>query len=243
MNFLVILAVLATLILSFWFFDRFQITDRFITILGAVFGMFSLLSRFNEDEQDRVVKSTLVVMVMLLLIFLTVSLVGLLRQPDFQYPFNVKAEVTQKFKDNHNGIDFALPVGTALHPIREGEVVQVEGCPNCDSVQETITNCQGRQDVYDDPRWNHGYGRAVLIRHDLSVDDNDYLYSFYAHLNSISVVEGDKVNLETILGLSGNSGCSTGSHLHFELRSGNVLDVQGVWLEQTLLDPAKTLRW
>lgn len=58
------------------------------------------------------------------------------------------------------------------------------------------------------------YGNAVVIEH-----SNGYC-SRYAHLNSISVTEGQKVNKGTILGMVGTTGNSTGVHLHFELRSG-----------------------
>ena len=43
-------------------------------------------------------------------------------------------------------------------------------------------------------------------------------YSRYLHLDSIKINNGDKVNGKTIIGNAGNTGISTGSHLHFEIR-------------------------
>ena len=56
-----------------------------------------------------------------------------------------------------------------------------------------------------------GYGNVVVIRH------QDGLESLYAHLDSRYVVSGQKVYSGHLIGLSGNTGTSTGAHLHLEL--------------------------
>ena len=58
------------------------------------------------------------------------------------------------------------------------------------------------------------YGSQIVIRHDGG------LYSQYAHLSKIGVSVGDTVNEGDTIALSGNSGNSTGPHLHFEVRTG-----------------------
>lgn len=58
---------------------------------------------------------------------------------------------------------------------------------------------------------NKGYGNYVVI-------DYGNIESLYGHLSLISVKEGDVVNAGTIVGVSGNSGKSTGPHLHLRLR-------------------------
>ena len=58
-----------------------------------------------------------------------------------------------------------------------------------------------------------GYGNAVIIQH------NDGKSTVYAHLSKINVVQRQKVNQSDVIGLSGNTGNSTGPHLHFEARS------------------------
>jgi len=62
-------------------------------------------------------------------------------------------------------------------------------------------------------RWDDGYGYYV----DLRTPDGKYLR--FAHLNSMSVKEGQEVMAGSLLGLTGNTGGSTGPHLHFEVRN------------------------
>ncbi|MFB6225679.1 MAG: M23 family metallopeptidase, partial [Candidatus Paceibacteria bacterium] len=61
---------------------------------------------------------------------------------------------------------------------------------------------------------NAGYGYYVVIRH------ADGSRTLYAHMatNSLTVSEGDHVDRGTVLGQMGNTGYSTGPHLHFEIR-------------------------
>jgi murein DD-endopeptidase MepM/ murein hydrolase activator NlpD len=58
------------------------------------------------------------------------------------------------------------------------------------------------------------YGEAVLLR---MTDDH---YTLYAHLSEIAVPEGREVSAGTRIGRTGDTGRSTGPHLHFEARSG-----------------------
>ena len=58
-----------------------------------------------------------------------------------------------------------------------------------------------------------GYGKMVIIQH------NDGKATLYAHLAGSGVVLRQKVQQGDIIGLSGNTGNSTGPHLHFEARS------------------------
>ena len=64
--------------------------------------------------------------------------------------------------------------------------------------------------------WNdQGYGNLVIIQ------NGDYK-TYYAHLSSIPVSVGDSVTAGSVIGLSGNTGNSTGPHLHYEVRKNNV---------------------
>lgn len=62
--------------------------------------------------------------------------------------------------------------------------------------------------------WESGYGRLVTIRHDFGYETR------YAHLSQIRVSEGDRVSRGDRIGDMGNSGRSTGTHLHYEVRTG-----------------------
>jgi len=56
-----------------------------------------------------------------------------------------------------------------------------------------------------------GYGTMIVIQH------NREFESLYAHLSKINVSLGQEVETETIIGLSGSTGRSTGPHLHLEI--------------------------
>ena len=57
-----------------------------------------------------------------------------------------------------------------------------------------------------------GYGLAVMIDH------GGGWITLYGHLERVDVAAGDRVRAGARVGLSGNSGLSTGPHLHFEVR-------------------------
>lgn len=60
-----------------------------------------------------------------------------------------------------------------------------------------------------------GYGNYVVINH------GDGYWSLYAHMSSMYVKIGQSVDKNTILGVEGSTGHSTGSHLHLEVRKGS----------------------
>jgi len=63
---------------------------------------------------------------------------------------------------------------------------------------------------------NVGYGKHVMINH------GNNLKSLYAHLSKINVKEGDEVDTDTVLGQMGDTGRSTGAHLHLEVRDRGI---------------------
>ena len=89
----------------------------------------------------------------------------------------------------HNGIDLGISNGTKVKSALSGNV--------------TAT---GNTDLQ---RGCFSYGKWVLIKH------NNGLSSLYAHLSVISVNPGQSVKTGDLVGFSGNTGYSTGPHLHF----------------------------
>jgi murein DD-endopeptidase MepM/ murein hydrolase activator NlpD len=89
----------------------------------------------------------------------------------------------------HNGIDLAAPIGT---PVMAAQSGVIEG------VGDTDTVCPGAS-----------YGKWVMIKH------TNGLSTLYAHLSIIKVAAGQSVNVGDTIGYSGNTGYSTGPHLHF----------------------------
>ena len=63
----------------------------------------------------------------------------------------------------------------------------------------------------------YGYGCHVIIDH------NNGYQTLYGHLSSYSVEAGDSVSQGNQIGVMGSTGMSTGTHLHFEVRSGGIL--------------------
>jgi murein DD-endopeptidase MepM/ murein hydrolase activator NlpD len=64
-----------------------------------------------------------------------------------------------------------------------------------------------------------GYGNLVVIEHEFGYQ------SYYGHLSTIKVKLGDYVKTGELIAFSGNTGRSTGPHLHFEIKkNGNSLN-------------------
>jgi murein DD-endopeptidase MepM/ murein hydrolase activator NlpD len=64
------------------------------------------------------------------------------------------------------------------------------------------------------------YGMAVVLRHDFGYK-GQALYTVYAHMSEIIAVMGQHVETGDVLGLVGDTGATTGPHLHFEVRLGD----------------------
>lgn len=60
--------------------------------------------------------------------------------------------------------------------------------------------------------WQSGYGNLIKIRHELGTETR------FGHLSKIKVKVGQKVSRDSLIGAMGNTGRSTGPHLHYEVR-------------------------
>lgn len=118
----------------------------------------------------------------------------------------VEGTISQYFGTNpasyqpngHTGVDFAIPAGTPVYAADSGNII-FEGWATTLSASN--------------PWWiaPAAAGIAVLIDH------NDGYISVYGHLSGTSVNNGDFVEKGQLIGHSGNTGMSTGPHLHFEV--------------------------
>ncbi|MFB8354541.1 M23 family metallopeptidase [Streptomyces niveus] len=95
----------------------------------------------------------------------------------------------------HSGQDFAVSVGTNVKAVHTGTVVKA-----------------GPNGAGDGP----AYGNAIVIKHGTG---SSAKYSQYAHLSKVKVQAGQKVDKGQSIALSGNTGNSSGPHLHFEIRT------------------------
>ena len=133
---------------------------------------------------------------------------GLLR-----LPFTSPVRLTQRFgsttfaranalrygKPFHDGADFGLQTGTKLVASADGVVI---GTGNTDIVRR----CQS-------------WGKWIAIKHGFG------LTTLYAHLSLVKVRLGQKVKMGELIGYSGNTGFSTGPHLHFGVYDSNGLQI------------------
>ena len=101
--------------------------------------------------------------------------------------FGMRKHPISGFNKMHKGIDFAAPIGTPIYAGGNG-IVEYVGT-------------------------NGGYGKYIRIRH-----NNEYKTA-YAHLNSYKkgISKGVRVNQGEVIGYVGNTGRSTGPHLHYEI--------------------------
>ena len=99
----------------------------------------------------------------------------------------------------HNGIDLGIKVGTPIYTAAPGIVL---------GTGDTDATCNGVS-----------YGKWVLIKH------GNGLSSLYAHLSVIQTKEGEVLTGREKIGLSGNTGYSTGPHLHFTVYASDAVQI------------------
>lgn len=112
-------------------------------------------------------------------------------------------EITQGYSKSHGGVDLVGANYTLAWEIAHSDGIVVDLVNNCN------------YNTY--PKGPVIYGNYVKLKHD------DGYYTLYGHIayNTIKVKKGDRVKKGDILGYMGNTGYSTGGHLHFEVRNKN----------------------
>jgi murein DD-endopeptidase MepM/ murein hydrolase activator NlpD len=120
---------------------------------------------------------------------------------------------------------FILPVagrpssgyGLRADPMRGGEMINHAGFDLAATAGTPVAAAAGGTVVHAGPAGT--YGNLVTLRHDNGFETR------YAHLSSVDVKVGDRVEAGSGLGKVGTTGYSTGPHLHFEVRhDGKAID-------------------
>jgi murein DD-endopeptidase MepM/ murein hydrolase activator NlpD len=120
--------------------------------------------------------------------------------PDIPSIWPASGRVTSEFGEIrlthiHKGIDISNSTGTPIRATANGKVIAVGTSGN--------------------------FGKRIMIYH--GTDENGTTYvTVYAHLSEFKVLVGEKVDQGDLIGLMGNTGVSTGTHLHFEVRVNGV---------------------
>ena len=157
---------------------------------------------------------------------------------------------------NHPGVDYGGDEGEPMlaGPVGGLVVASVE-CVKCNVPGKPSTQLQGlglaNPAVFSDPKWNFGFGHYVILRYlhhqlppSMRVElawlgmPGWHIYAMYAHLSRRDVEEGDVLEPNQAFAACGNTGNSSGPHLHLELRASRSSDFQGwAYLRDGLVDP------
>ena len=126
-------------------------------------------------------------------------------------PYIVTSEFKYRWGRLHAGLDISgCGFGSPIYSIGPGTVIQVTN--NCPGQGYLGSSCGG------------GYGNAVFIDH------GNGMVVKYAHLNTVNASVGQRVGRGTYVGTMGNSGSSSGTHLHFEVRvNGNPINPRSLY--------------
>jgi murein DD-endopeptidase MepM/ murein hydrolase activator NlpD len=119
-------------------------------------------------------------------------------------PFGMRYHPILHFARMHTGVDWTAPIGTPIYAAGNGVIIKAA--------------------------WDVGYGRRVEIQH-----ANGYVTT-YNHLAGFGrgVVEGAHVTQGQTVGYLGDTGLSTGPHLHYEvIINGNFVDPMAIKLPRT----------
>jgi murein DD-endopeptidase MepM/ murein hydrolase activator NlpD len=104
-------------------------------------------------------------------------------------------------KGRHKGVDFATKVGTPVYATVSG-----------------VVNHAGTNGVGPTRGWGSAYGTQIIINNDKFADGSAGYWSGYMHLSKVKVKRGQRVKKGQLIGYTGNTGSSTGPHLHLEVQ-------------------------
>jgi len=128
--------------------------------------------------------------------------------PFLNAPFRGEYEMVNGFVHSEGGrhpaYDWPMPEGTPLLATADGVVVYADRSPP--------VRCSRDGSIATDALW-------VAIEH--TADDEQQFASVYIHLRTRTVELGDVVSAGDVIGTSGDTGCSSGPHLHFEVTARN----------------------
>ncbi len=144
--------------------------------------------------------------------------------PGEEYPVSqgFLGEKTHNTPDSTYAVDIAMPVGTAIHAVRSGTVMDVE-----DDFNRGGTDFKKFADKANHVRVLHKDGTMAL----------------YAHLDlaSVSVRPGARIRAGQRIARSGNTGFSSGPHLHFAIQQNTGLQLISVPFQFRTPDGAATI--
>lgn len=127
---------------------------------------------------------------------------NVLRIAAVKIPYSMPVKASHRFTSGFGGRSDPKNGGHRMH--NGIDLAGAQGTPVLATGEGTVVFA-GRQS---------GFGNMIKIRHGFGLE------TVYAHLNKIHVSEGEQVSLGEHIGDMGTTGRSTGTHLHYEIRSG-----------------------
>jgi murein DD-endopeptidase MepM/ murein hydrolase activator NlpD len=150
----------------------------------------------------------------------------------FTTPVKGRYVVTQEFGNRHRGADLAGSTGLPIAAGGNAIVYRATICTRCTTDRPNFRSqnvADWDENAIRDAAWGFGFGNFVTLRYawsDLPAPTRQilqgmglagaFVYAIYAHLSRIDVQLNAPVTRDTQIGLLGNTGNSTGAHLHLE---------------------------
>ncbi len=183
--------------------ENIRIGELNTSLDNSLFGLESLLGMPHSEEIDEARAEELTVEANKRLFFLHSIPNGVpIQAIRISDRFGPRIHPVQKRKVMHNGIDFKAHRGTPVYATADG-IVEFGGFHKAS-----------------------GFGKLIILQHSFGFK------TYFAHLDAVKVKSGEFVSKGQLIGLSGNTGLSTGPHLHYEIRH-----------LFSILDPEPFLSW
>ncbi|UTW05380.1 peptidoglycan DD-metalloendopeptidase family protein [Amphritea atlantica] len=169
--------------------ENLRIGELNETLDASLFGLEGLLGLPPSQEMTSDRADDLTVMTNQRLFFLSVLPNGEpIQGIRISDKFGMRMHPIRKKRVMHNGIDFKANTGTPVYATADGAV------------------------EYAGLHKQSGFGKLIILQHALGFK------TYYAHLSDVKIKSGTFVSKGQLIGLSGNTGTSTGPHLHYEVR-------------------------
>ena len=149
----------------------------------------------NDSDQDAITRATLakISSSQKMYMLTTIPNGSPLKETKTTASFGYRIHPVTNQKQFHRGIDLRASINTPIYSTADGVVRYVQ------------------------PRNSGDFGRVIIIAHNFGFE------TVYAHLRETNVKLGDVIKKNQVIGMSGNSGRSTGPHLHYEIRYASMV--------------------
>jgi beta-lactamase regulating signal transducer with metallopeptidase domain len=204
-----------------------------MTALGSNFNQSLTSKRIKMIINNKEVKAPLFKGLIAVFIIASICVLYAFKSPEINKVVDIN--IIENNVTQNQSIEFCLPLktmngvkitarfGEFMHPIHKVKKMHNGIDLAAKEGTEIIAPADG---IVREAKYKKGYGNYVIIDHD------DSYSTLYSHLQGFSVEEGDKVTQKEVFATIGNTGMSTGPHLHFSImQDGIAIDPETVITE------------